>query len=58
MSLYNLYAYLFNKQMVMKTQVKIHDKKPKDQRNFFMWTIMGVFQSWVDCLSIRVQALI
>ena len=32
-----------------------HDKKPKDQRDFYMWTI-GVFQSWVDCLSIRVQA--
>ena len=42
----------------MKTQVKSHDQKRKDQRNFFMWTIMGVFQSWVDCLSIRVQALI
>ena len=42
----------------MKTQVKSHDQKRKDQRNFFMWTMMGLFQSWVDCLSIRVQALI
>ena len=23
-----------------------------------MWTIMGLFQSWVDCLSIGVQAFI
>ena len=56
MSWSNLYTYLFNQQLVMKTWVESHDKKPKDQRNFYMWTIIGVFQSWVDCLSIRVQA--
>ena len=56
MSWSNLYTYLFNQQLVMKTLVESHDKKPKDQRNFYMWTIIGVFQSWVDCLSIRVQA--
>ena len=58
MILPNLYTYLFNQQMVMKTSVESHDKKLKDQRNFYMWTIMGVFQSWVDCLSIRIQAFI
>ena len=58
MSLSNLYTYLFNQQLVIKTSVESHDKKPKDQRNFYMWTIMGVFQSWVDFLSIRGQAFI
>ena len=58
MSLSNLYTYLFNQQLVIKTSVESHDKKPKDQRNFYMWTIMGVFQSWVDCLSIGVQTFI
>ena len=58
MILPNLYTYLFNQQMVMKASVGSHDKKLKDQRNFCMWTIMGVFQSWVDCLSIRVQEFI
>ena len=52
MSWSNLYTYLFNQQLVMKTLVESHDKKPKDQRNFYMWTIKAVFQSWVD----RVQA--
>ena len=42
----------------MKTKVESHDKKLKDQSNFNMWTIMGVFQSWVDCLSIGVQTFI
>ena len=56
MSWFNLYTYLFKQPLVMKTRVEGHDKKPKDQRNFYMWTIIGVFQSWVDCLSIRVQA--
>ena len=28
------------------------------QRNFYMWTIIMLFQSWVDCLSIGVQAFI
>ena len=58
MSLSNVYTYLFNQQLVMKTYVGSHDKKPKDQRNFYMWSIMGVFQSWLDCLSIGVQAVI
>ena len=56
MSWSNLYTYLFKQPLVMKTRVEGHDKKRKDQRNFYMWTIIGVFQSWVDCLSIRVQA--
>ena len=43
MSLSNVYTYPFNQQLVMKTYVESHDKKPKDQKNFYMWTIMGVF---------------
>ena len=58
MSLSNVYTYPFNQQLVMKTYVESHDKKPKVQRNFYMWSIMGVFQSWLDCLSIGVQAFI
>ena len=56
MSWSNLYTYLFKQPLMMKTRVESHDKKPKDQRNLYMWTVIGVFQSWVDCLSIRVQA--
>ena len=58
MSLSNVYAYPFNQQLVMKTYVESHDKKPKEKKNFYMWTIMGVFQSWVDYLSTEVQAFI
>ena len=58
MSLFNVYTYPFNQQFVMKTCIQSHDKKPKDQRNFYMWTIMGVFQSSLDCLSIGVQPFI
>ena len=58
MSLPNVYTYPFNQQLVMKTYLESHNKKPKDQRNFYMWTIMGVFQSWLDSLSIGVQAFI
>ena len=55
---YNFYTYPFNPQLVMKTWVESHDKNPKDQRNVCMWTIIGVFQFWVDCFSIGKQALI
>ena len=52
----NIYTYPFNPQLVIKTYVENHDKKPKDQRNFYMLTItfkwMDVFQSWLDCFSI------
>ena len=41
MSLSNLYTYLFNQQLVMKIQVESHDKKPEDERNFYMWIIIG-----------------
>ena len=48
--------------MVIKTKVENHDKKPKNQRNFYMWTItfkwMGAFQPWLDCFSIGVSAFI
>ena len=54
----NIYTYPFNPQLVIKTYVENHDKKPKDQRNFYMLTItfkwMDVFQSWLDCFSIGV----
>ena len=33
----NVHTYPFNSQLVMKFEG--HDKKPKDQRNFYMWTI-------------------
>ena len=46
----NKYKYPFNPQLVVKTQVENHDKKPKEHRNFYMWVNifkwMGVFQSW------------
>ena len=58
MSLSNVYTYPFNQQLVMKTYVESHDKKRKDQRNFYIWSILGLFQSWLDCLSIGVQAFI
>ena len=35
----NIYTYPFNAQLVIKAQVENHDKKPKDQRNFYIWTI-------------------
>ena len=35
----NIYTSRFNPQLVIKTKVENHDKKPKDQRNFDMWTI-------------------
>ena len=35
----NIYTYPFNPQLVITTKVENHDKKPKDQRNFYMWTI-------------------
>ena len=54
----NFYTYPFNPQLVMKTWVECQDKNPKDQRNFCMSTIIGVFQFWVDCFSIGKQALI
>ena len=36
----NVYTYPFNPQLVIKTQVENDDMKPKDQRNFYMWTII------------------
>ena len=36
----NMYTYPFNPQLVIKTEVQNHDKKPKDQRNFHMWAII------------------
>ena len=54
----NMYTYSFNPQLVIKTQVENHDKEPKDQRNFYMWTIIfkriGIFHSWLHCFSIGV----
>ena len=35
-----MYAYLFNPQLLIKTEVESLDKKPKNQRNFYMWTII------------------
>ena len=35
----NMYTYPFNPQLLIKALVENHDKKPKDQRNFYMWTI-------------------
>ena len=52
---YNFYTYPFNPQLAMKTYVESPGKKAKDQRNFYMCTIMGLFQSWVDCFSIGVE---
>ena len=31
----NMYTYPFNPQLLIKTQVESHDKKPKDQRNIY-----------------------
>ena len=36
----NMYTYPFNPQLVTKTYAESHDKKPKDQRNFYTWTVI------------------
>ena len=36
----NMPIYPFNQQLVIKTSVKNHDKKRKDQRDFYMWTVI------------------
>ena len=53
----NMYTYPFNPQLLIKTQVESHDKKPKDQRNIYniyTWSVIfkwiGVFQFLLDCL--------
>ena len=48
----NMYTYPFNPKLVIKTLVENHDKKPKDQRNFYMWTI--IFQM-DGCISVLVR---
>ena len=60
---YFQYVYKpFNSQLVIKKSVEDHDKKPKYQRNFYVWTVtfkwISVFQSWLDCFSIGVLAFI
>ena len=35
----SMYTYPFNPQLVIKT-VENNDKKPKDQRNSYMWTVI------------------
>ena len=35
----NTYTYPFNPRLVIKTSVENHNKKPKDQRNIYMWTV-------------------
>ena len=35
----NIDTYPFNPQLVIKREAKNHEKKPKDQMNFCMWTI-------------------
>ena len=58
----NMYKYPFNLQLVIETLVENHDKKPRDQRNFYIRTSifkwLGVFQSWLDCFSIGVWVII
>ena len=34
----NISTFPFNPQLMIKTLVESHDKKPKDQRNFYTWT--------------------
>ena len=36
----NMYTYLLNTQLVIKAKVENAVKKPKDQRNFYMWTVI------------------
>ena len=47
-----MYTYPFNPQLVIKTYEENHDKKPKDQRNFNMWTV--IFQM-DGCISVLVK---
>ena len=35
-----MYTYPFDPQLVLKTIFESLDKKPKDQRTFFTWTII------------------
>ena len=35
----NIYTQPFKPQFMIKTKVENHDKKPKDQRKFYMWAI-------------------
>ena len=35
-----MYTYPFNPQLLIKTQVESHDKKPKDQMNIYTWPIV------------------
>ena len=39
-TIFNMYTYPFNPQLLIKTYVESHDKKAKDQRNFHMWTFI------------------
>ena len=36
----NMYTYPFNPQLVIKASVESHDKKAKDQRNFYISTFI------------------
>ena len=41
----NMYTYPFKPQLLTKTQIESHDKKPKDQRNIYnIYTWPIVFQ--------------
>ena len=58
MSLSNMYSYPFTQSTIgdeNKLKVMIRNQKTKE---LYMWTIMGIFQSWVDYLSTEVQAFI
>ena len=46
----NMYSYSFKPQLMIKTQVESHDKKPSDQRNFYTRTIIFLMDWGVSVL--------
>ena len=40
----------FSPQLVMKTLAENHDKKPKDQVNFHMWTLISYMDGGISVL--------
>ena len=49
-TIFNMYTYPFNPQLVIKTN-KNHNKKPKDQRNFYMWTVIFSMDGSISILA-------
>ena len=56
---YHMYTYPFNPQLVIKAQGESHDKKPKDQRNFYTLTaIWHCTRNYILCTFWRLKTLV